>query len=417
MNFRLVLGAILSLPAIASADEVRPADTCLQQYYIHAYEQALPACNLAAQEGDGHAMYILGMMSLHGNGMEANRSQAINWFSKSAEVGYQPAQYKMHFMRKEKKKSSRPLLPIKQHDAVAQPAHRTAMLPPLSATTAQATAATGASSPHPASDENRLFRHYLEKALSGDSHARYLLGLMYYEGRGVAKDEILAANMFMLSAKQGLTESQHAIGLMYYQGSGLPQNTDKAMQWLEKAARHGHIDAAYCLGQLYAAGTTRKDRQEAAAWWQTAARAGHPLAQHNLAVLYLQGEAGLERDPDKALQWFIREAEQGDPAAQFNLAHMYRIGTWGKDRNNEAANWYYRAGESWLGRGDIMQAKKSLENIRALKNHHNGPIANAFLADALSRQITQTEEKHSQLQTGQREALSTQKRQSSSRPE
>ncbi|TLS69103.1 SEL1-like repeat protein [Mariprofundus erugo] len=391
MNPRLIPGVLLCLPAIALADEVRPADTCLQQYYIHAYEQALPACNLAANEGDGHARYILGMMYLHGRGVEANRNQAIDWFSKSAELGYEPAQYKMHFMRKEKQ-NARPLLPAKQHQPVAQPIHRTAILPPLSTATSASSPQTG--SAPPPSAESQLFREYLEKALAGDSYARYLLGLMYYEGRGIAKDEMLAANMFMLSAKQGLTEAQHAIGLMYYQGSGLPQDTGKAMQWLEKAARHGHADAAYCLGQLYAAGESRKDKLAAASWWQTAAREGHPLAQHNLAVLYLKGEAGLEKDPDKALEWFIREAEQGEPAAQFNLAHMYRIGTWGSNHNNEAANWYYRAGESWVRRGDTIQARKSMENIRALKSSQHGPIANAFLADALSKQITQAEKKN-----------------------
>jgi hypothetical protein len=61
------------------------------------------------------------------------------------------------------------------------------------------------------------------------------------------------------------------------------------------------------------------------------ARAGDPVAQNGLGVMYYTGEAVsktssgqvLDNDPELAAGWFFRSAEQGYADAQFNLGLMY----------------------------------------------------------------------------------------------
>ncbi|MDR4518707.1 MAG: sel1 repeat family protein [Nitrosomonas sp.] len=64
------------------------------------------------------------------------------------------------------------------------------------------------------------------------------------------------------------------------------------------------------------------------------ARAGDPVAQNSLGVMYYTGEAVsktasgqvLDNDPGLAAGWFYRSAEQGYADAQFNLGLMYANG-------------------------------------------------------------------------------------------
>ncbi len=45
--------------------------------------------------------------------------------------------------------------------------------------------------------------------------------------------------------------------------------------------------------------------------YELAAGMGHVMAQYNLAVLYLSGAGGLNKDPDRALQLLESAAKHG----------------------------------------------------------------------------------------------------------
>ena len=73
----------------------------------------------------------------------------------------------------------------------------------------------------------------------GDAEAQYNLGLMYYQGKGVAQDYLAAMKWFRMAADQGHARAQCNLGGMYYQGKGVPQNTSEALRWLHKAQVQG----------------------------------------------------------------------------------------------------------------------------------------------------------------------------------
>lgn len=69
------------------------------------------------------------------------------------------------------------------------------------------------------------------------------------------------------------------------------------------------------------------------------AKAGDPIAQFRLGVMYDQGE-GIPQDFKQALFWISKSADQGFSYAQTNLGWMYRTGQSIPQDDQKAAHWY-----------------------------------------------------------------------------
>ncbi len=76
-------------------------------------------------------------------------------------------------------------------------------------------------------------------ALKGHAGAEAMLGIMYFEGRGVDADPAIAAAWFMKSALKGHGSAQLALGALYARGRGVRRNVEEAYKWLSLAERHG----------------------------------------------------------------------------------------------------------------------------------------------------------------------------------
>ena len=94
-----------------------------------------------------------------------------------------------------------------------------------------------------------------------------------------------------------------------------------------------------------AAAARRGDFVTAREEYLEAARDGNPLAQNNLADLYLKGLGG-PVDLRDAFGWFARAAELGQANAQCSLADMYETGEAGVIDYAKALYWYRRAAVS-----------------------------------------------------------------------
>jgi hypothetical protein len=76
---------------------------------------------------------------------------------------------------------------------------------------------------------------------------------------------------------------------------------------------------------------------------RSAAEAGHPLAQHGLGFMYLEGEC-TDKDPAQAAEWFRKAAEQGLQGSMTTLGLLYEEGRGVAKDPDEAQRWYQRAG-------------------------------------------------------------------------
>src|SRR5262249_9700573 len=70
----------------------------------------------------------------------------------------------------------------------------------------------------------------------GHAAARFTLGVMYGEGRGVPQDYAEAARWYRRAAAQGDAQAQYNLGLAYARGEGVTQNAVDAHMWFNLAA-------------------------------------------------------------------------------------------------------------------------------------------------------------------------------------
>ena len=150
------------------------------------------------------------------------------------------------------------------------------------------------------------------KARQGDAGAQFILGLMYFKGKGVPEDHREAAKWFRKAAEQGDAGAQFNLGVMYFKGEGVPEDHREAVKWLRKAAEQGYARAQFNLG-VRGEGVL-KDYREAVKWYRMAADQGHAGSQFRLGVMYFFG-GGVPKDYVKAYAWMNLAAAQGDENA------------------------------------------------------------------------------------------------------
>jgi hypothetical protein len=177
----------------------------------------------------------------------------------------------------------------------------------------------------------------------GSAAARYNLGVLYDNGRGVTQDFAEAARWYRGAAEQGHAGAQNNLAILYRNGRGVPQDFAEAVKWYRRAADQGSAMAQNNLGSMYDNGRgVPRDDAEAVKWYRRAADQGYAAAQNNLGAMYRAGE-GIEKDAAEAANWFRKAADQGLAAAQSNLGSMYGSGEGVPRDDAEAARLYRRA--------------------------------------------------------------------------
>ena len=149
-------------------------------------------------------------------------------------------------------------------------------------------------------------------AQQGNRDAHTVIGLMYWEGKGVAQDYTEAVRWYQLAAQQGEVEAQYYLGFVYDEGQGVAQDYKEAMRWYKLAALQGSAMAQGNLGLMYDKGKgVEQDYKEAVRWYKSAARQDLSTAQYNLGLMYHNGK-GVLQDYVLAHMWFNIAAVGGD---------------------------------------------------------------------------------------------------------
>lgn len=80
-------------------------------------------------------------------------------------------------------------------------------------------------------------------------------------------------------AEQGSDSAQYHLGLMYANGKGVAKNNDEALKWYIKSAEHGNKEAQFNLGFDY---MSKQDYVKAYMWWGLAMFFGSKRAESSL---------------------------------------------------------------------------------------------------------------------------------------
>ncbi|HUW19840.1 MAG TPA: tetratricopeptide repeat protein [Sedimentisphaerales bacterium] len=137
------------------------------------------------------------------------------------------------------------------------------------------------------------------------------LGRMYEEGKGVAKDDSKAAELYRKvfesyrkAAEAGDIESMCSLGIKYANGQRVPKDYVKAVKWFCKAAELGDIAAMMSLGFIYGKNQIAvKDLEIVIEILRIAAEGGNVIGMNNLALTYTIGN-GVPKDYKKATEWY-----------------------------------------------------------------------------------------------------------------
>lgn len=165
-----------------------------------------------------------------------------------------------------------------------------------------------------------LFRKTLLLAEAGDPKAHNNIGMCYFEGWRVARDQAVGASWWRRAADAGDPHAQNSLALCDMRGEGVAEDRAETVRLLLPAAEAGLADAQTTLGVAYSKGMggLRKDEAEAVRWFRRAAEQGHPAARYNLGCRLCDGRGG-RTDPVEGLRLKLLAAESGLAEAQFDI--------------------------------------------------------------------------------------------------
>lgn len=206
----------------------------------------------AAKKGDVTAQLAVGNAYFNGDGVNADKEKAAQWYSKAALANSAEAKEKLYsFYSKELEKLA------KKGDVEAQ------------LSVAKALMKTG--------ENPKAAKWLYQAAVTGNKEAETLLFSFY-------------SKELEKYAKEGNAEAQFQTGECYYKGSGVAKNLKKAAVWYDLATAQNHSEASARLGSFYSAQLAKR------------AKEGNSEMQYRLGLCYLNGfEVG--RDVEAAAKW------------------------------------------------------------------------------------------------------------------
>lgn len=276
----------------------------------------------AASLGDKVAQYEMGVAyaSSSSHPVEQNHQLAFEWFLKSAQQGYGPAQDRVG-------------------DYYYQGQH-----------------AVGP-------DQQKARYWYEHAAAQGIDSAMYMLAGMYEEGNGGPKNPVKARDLYIkLAREHKVYDDRAARGLVRLYKEHFPDDPD-VVRWLEIAHEAGWDSSTLDLIEIYSEGRlVRKNDAKVFSYLQQLTKRNPNLLQQKfmLATMYEEGR-GVRRDKKKADAMFselfefkyppaiLRAAEKGDAQAQYDVAQTY-IGRSAVEENHELAfEWFLKSAQQGYG--------------------------------------------------------------------
>ncbi len=192
------------------------------------------------------------------------------------------------------------------------------------------------------------------RSRAGDTSAENLLGVHYYQGKGVVQSYKLAAHWFGKAAEGGNVQALDNLGYYFLLHGPFPlamANNDTAIIDFQEAAHKGNVDAMVCMGDRYCYcridGVTlssdyKPDPTKGVAWYRKAAAAGSAVAANQLGVVYIAGK-GVPENDWQAVQWFRKAAAEGSANAMNWLVWCYQNGRGVPQDHAKAMEWQRKA--------------------------------------------------------------------------
>lgn len=280
-------------------------------YYLDMnYEDAYDAFKHSRENGCVEAIYFLGRMKLHGEGVPIDKVEAKSLFELAVNKGDDKANYGLGS------------LALENSDFKSN------------------------------ANSDNYFSKAVDaiEACANEGHTfwRTNFGYMSLYGHGVIKDVSKAKSLFLEPANNNYGRAQYMLGDIYYKEMAY-KDIDLAINWYKKASDHfpRYGSPEFELGYLYSNESGYVDLDKSFRWYLKSANKGNSSSQHNIAIAYYYGK-GVDQNYDKAYEWCTKAMEQGDNYAINLLGILYENG-YGVTKNLDLAiDYYLKAANSGL---------------------------------------------------------------------
>jgi TPR repeat protein len=175
---------------------------------------------------------------------------------------------------------------------------------------------------------------------NGDIHGMFCYATMLEHGRGIAKDEVKAAQLYKRAADAGHDRAQSEYGMLCEFGrSGVPKSQQEAVRYYRMASDQGSPHGMICFADMLGNGIgVPKDTNAAHHLYRLAAERAHPKALGCLGstsailsgfssspALRRRGTAGAP-DLSEAYRYYAMAAARGIASATLRMARMMMLG-------------------------------------------------------------------------------------------
>ncbi|QWB99381.1 sel1 repeat family protein [Mycoplasmatota bacterium] len=140
---------------------------------------------------------------------------------------------------------------------------------------------------------------------------------------------------------QSSPEATYYLGMHYYLGLSVKKNDEKALTLFKKSWEGLYPEAIYMLGRMYEGGHgVDQDLQQAFNFYQAGI---HSLnAKTRLAKMYEEG-IGIEKDMTKAIKLYNELRKEGSGYAMYKIGRFYLTGQGLKKNLNNGYQWLRKA--------------------------------------------------------------------------
>lgn len=167
-------------------------------------------------------------------------------------------------------------------------------------------------------DDMAAFDWYARGVAAGSPHAANGLGNCYQHGTGTSPDIRKALELYQQAASQHIPYAHYNLGLLYYEGIKVPKDDHQALKHFVYASRLG-IDCYNYVGTL---SEVAEDYKSAVDAYRSGIKHKDEYCAFNMARLYELG-LGVKPDPRKALSHYMKAVDFGMEDALLELRRMY----------------------------------------------------------------------------------------------
>ncbi len=269
-----------------------PSDEVCSAYRRHIAE-SFDVMNSLAEDGASEAMYRLASFYRDGNGCEADRGLYLEWLRKASENGHPMAmsEYADILASEGETERARNLYKDAADAGNYWSRRKYALL--LS---------------QEASGISELRATLLRVASSGFHYDECSYGQLLVGTAVSEQDYIDAAEWFAKAMDHGSIDAAYELGILYRDGRGVARDIGRFAELMGIASDRGHPRAAKEAAELYSRGIfVETDQVAAFSWYLAGAEAGNADCMYE-AAHRLDTGIGTEADPEQARIWYLRFA-------------------------------------------------------------------------------------------------------------